>query len=110
MITRLLAIFAFLISCGALVIALSHPGPMGPQGPQGHNGLHGATGPRGPRGPRGLTIKPLASTNAPTPAVNGATWSVTVNCLTDQCTSLPGAGPNGSTCGAIVDNKQVCVG
>jgi hypothetical protein len=52
---------------------------------------------------------PIASP-APVPHVNGATWSVTVVCAVSQCTSLPGAGPAGSTCGAVVDGEQVCVG
>ena len=46
----------------------------------------------------------------PVPHVNGATWYVMVNCLTDQCTTFSGAGPGGSTCGEPVHNRQVCVG
>jgi hypothetical protein len=44
------------------------------------------------------------------PHVNGATWWVTVSCLTQQCTMFPGAGPDGSTCGRPVSNEQVCAG
>jgi hypothetical protein len=46
----------------------------------------------------------------PMPHVNGATWWVTVDCLTQQCTTIPGAGPEGSTCGQPVSNDQVCAG
>lgn len=45
----------------------------------------------------------------PFPHVNGATHSVLVNCAVQQCTSLPGAGPNGGTCGPVVNNEQECV-
>lgn len=45
----------------------------------------------------------------PAPHVNGATHSTIVDCNVDQCTSAPGAGPYGSTCGPIVGMKQACV-
>jgi hypothetical protein len=48
--------------------------------------------------------------NLPMPHVNGATWWVTVDCLKQQCTTIPGAGPYGSTCGRPVSNEQVCAG
>lgn len=62
-----------------------------------------------------LGIPSASSAQAPaaapsTPSINGATWSVTVDCTTQQCTTLPGAGPGGSTCGQPVNNRQVCVG
>jgi hypothetical protein len=43
------------------------------------------------------------------PHINGATNSELVNCSQQQCTSLPGAGPNGGTCGQVVNNEQFCV-
>jgi hypothetical protein len=47
----------------------------------------------------------------PTPNVNGATWAITIDSCTEmQCTTSPGAGPMGSTCGAVVGNQQTCVG
>lgn len=49
-----------------------------------------------------------ATTAPPMPHVNGATHSEIVNCLQAQCTTLPGAGPNGGTCGEPVDNEQEC--
>ena len=54
------------------------------------------------------TAAPAAT--PPVPDINGATWSVTVNCAASQCTSFPDAGPGLSTCGAVVNNEQVCVG
>ena len=45
----------------------------------------------------------------PIPDVNGATHSQEFNCNDVQCTTEPGSGPNGGTCGAIVDNEQICV-
>jgi len=56
------------------------------------------------------TPSPSPAAAPPTPHINGGTWSVTVNCLQEQCTSYPGAGPGQSTCGQIVNNEQVCVG
>lgn len=43
------------------------------------------------------------------PHVNGATHSQLENCSQVQCTTLPGAGPNGGTCGPVVNNEQECV-
>lgn len=59
--------------------------------------------------PRGVHYG-TAPAGYPVPAVNGATWWTLVNCRTSQCTTLPGAGPRGSTCGEPVRNRQVCVG
>ena len=55
--------------------------------------------------------QPAGATTAmpPMPAINGARYSMLVNCSQQTCTSGPGAGPNNSTCGAIVDNRQYCV-
>jgi hypothetical protein len=61
---------------------------------------------------RTILVTPSAAPQAaspPMPHVNGATHSMLVDCSVDQCTSLPGAGPNGGTCGAIVNNEQECV-
>jgi hypothetical protein len=63
------------------------------------------------------TAHPRAASPAPAPAealppmphINGATHSVLVNCMVDQCTSFPGSGPNGGTCGRVVNNRQECV-
>jgi hypothetical protein len=41
--------------------------------------------------------------------VNGATRFTIVICSEVQCTSSAGAGPDGSTCGQVVQNEQVCV-
>jgi len=61
-----------------------------------------------------VTVRPTAAATQPagppTPDINGATWDVTVNCSSQQCTALPHAGPGGSTCGAEVNGSQVCAG
>ncbi len=46
----------------------------------------------------------------PFPHVNGATHSMLVDCAVQQCTSLPGAGPNGGTCGSVGEQPAgVCL-
>src|ERR1022692_4910987 len=61
-----------------------------------------------------VTARPVVTVSQPagppTPDINGATWSVTVDCPPQQCTALPQAGPGESTCGAIVNGAQVCAG
>jgi len=44
-----------------------------------------------------------------TPHLNGATAFTIVNCNAYQCTGYSGAGPDGSTCGQVVQGEQVCV-
>ena len=60
---------------------------------------------------RTVLVTPSAAPAAlpPMPHVNGATHSELVNCLQAQCTSFPGSGPNGGTCGPVVNNEQECV-
>lgn len=54
-------------------------------------------------------VTPAPAALPPFPHINGATHSELVNCLQAQCTTLPGAGPYGGTCGAVVGNEQECV-
>jgi hypothetical protein len=55
-------------------------------------------------------VTACAAPGLPLPVDTSGTWAVTVNCLIAQCTSFSEAGPDGSTCGAVVGEEQVCVG
>lgn len=58
-----------------------------------------------------ITASAGAATNTlpAMPHVNGATHSMLVYCTREQCTTLPGAGPHGGTCGPVADGRQECV-
>lgn len=78
--------------------------------------FNGASAPSAPTAPTAKAAATATTPPAPTPAalpsmphVNGATNSELVNCAQAQCTTVPGAGPNGGTCGQVVDNEQYCV-
>lgn len=51
-----------------------------------------------PSGPSGVSRGP-----------SGPGWQTwTVSCQQAQCTTLPGAGPHGSTCGPVAGQQQFC--
>lgn len=49
-------------------------------------------------------VTPNGTGQGPSPT----STQITVNCLQQQCTTLPGAGPGGTTCSPPVNNVQVC--